>query len=240
MGSKAEEEQDTHRTAPGPVLAVRGLRYEIAKRVLLDGVELRAEPGESVAITGPSGSGKSTLLSCMLGLIKPQKGSIEVQGSDITRMGTRELARHRRDSTGMVFQFGELLPELTPVENVALAAMLSGVSHKQAYVRAAGLLSDLGVPTDAVATDSLSGGERQRAAVARSLINQPSLLLADEPTGALDETNRESVADLLFSIPQRWNCALVVVTHDTAVAARANRHLALHEGRLADQPKAGR
>ncbi|WP_234344932.1 MULTISPECIES: ABC transporter ATP-binding protein [Streptomyces] len=241
MGSRVEKEDGvSHKASAGAALTVAGLRYTIGERVLLDGVGVQVQPGESVAITGPSGSGKSTLLSCLLGLIKPQDGTIEVQGSDITRMGARQLARHRRDTTGMVFQFGELLPELTPVENVALAALLSGLSHKEAYARAASLLADLGVPTDGAATDSLSGGERQRAAVARALINQPRLLLADEPTGALDEANRESVAELLFSVPQRWNCALVVVTHDTAVAARADRHLALHEGRLVAQPKAGR
>ncbi|MGW5481833.1 ABC transporter ATP-binding protein [Streptomyces sp. NPDC004008] len=215
-----------------PVLAVRGLRYEVADRVLLDGVDLEVAPGESVAVVGPSGSGKSTLLGCALGLIQPSSGSVNVVGADVTRMRRRALEQHRSNHVGVVFQFGELLPELTPVENVALAALLAGTSARQAYERAEELLVELGVPVKGVPTGRLSGGERQRAAVARALMNEPALLLADEPTGALDSATRDTVAELLFSVPKRWNCALVVVTHDVEVARRADRLLELSQAAL--------
>lgn len=219
------------------VLSATRLRYEIPGRTLLDSADLTVAPGQSVAVTGPSGSGKSTLLMCLLGLIRPRSGQIEIAGRDITKMRPGRLARHRRHSIGMVFQFAELLPELSPVENVALAALLAGRDRKDAFGRAEELLSELGVPVD-TATADLSGGERQRAAVARALINEPALILADEPTGALDEENRDSVGGLLFSLPARWNCGLLVVTHDHAIAARADQHLELRHGKLAPRPEA--
>lgn len=215
-----------------PALQCAGLTYEIAGRTLLAGVDLTLTRNESVAVSGPSGSGKSTLLMAALGLVRPDAGEVRVVGVDITKLRSQALARHRRDHIGVVFQTGELLPELTPLENVALAALLSGQSRDQAYAAGKILLDDLGVPHRTTPTGRLSGGERQRTAVARALINKPALLLADEPTGALDSRNRDSVCDLLFSLPQRWGCALLLVTHDHAVAERADRHLVLTDGLL--------
>ncbi|MEU7035261.1 ABC transporter ATP-binding protein [Streptomyces sp. NPDC046237] len=219
-------------TSHPPALQLDSLDYEIGGRVLMRGLDLTLSAGESVSVMGPSGSGKSTLISCALGLLKPDRGSVEVAGVDLSGLNRRKLAEHRRSHVGVVFQFGELLPELTPVENVALAALLSGASRATAYEDAARLLDDLGVPRSDAATATLSGGERQRTAVARALVNRPGLLLADEPTGALDSVNRDSVADLLFSLPERWGCALLVVTHDRDVAAQADRTLALTDGKL--------
>jgi lipoprotein-releasing system ATP-binding protein len=218
-----------------PVLEIRELRYAVGGRTLLDGVDLDLSTGQSVAVTGPSGTGKSTLLNCILGLIRCDSGTVRVAGRDLTRMAPRRLAKHRRDTIGMVFQFGELLPELTPVENVALAALLAGTKRGDAFSRASQLLTDLGVPLTGTPTAELSGGERQRAAVARALVNRPALLLADEPTGSLDGRNREAVAELLFSLPERWGCAVLLVTHDASVAARAERGFSLHEGRFLDE-----
>ncbi|MFD7169649.1 ABC transporter ATP-binding protein [Streptomyces violascens] len=215
--------------AGGPVLNVSGLSYQVADRVLLDGVDLRVRAGESAAVTGPSGSGKSTFLGCVLGLIQPSRGSVEVAGTDVVRLRRRALERHRSRHIGVVFQFGELLPELTPVENVALAALLAGAPSGQAYERAERLLGELGVPYNGVPTGQLSGGERQRTAVARALINEPAVLLADEPTGALDAATRNSVAELLFEVPRRWGCALVVVTHDPEIAGRADVRVELKD-----------
>ncbi|MFB7781986.1 ABC transporter ATP-binding protein [Streptomyces vinaceus] len=212
-------------------LELGSLRYAIGGRTLFEDLDLRLPVGESVAVMGPSGSGKSTLISCALGLVRPQ-GLVRVAGTDITPMRRRELARHRGAHTGVVFQFGELLPELTPVENVALAGLLAGASRNDAYGDAEKLLAELGVPGAERSTGTLSGGERQRTAVARALINKPALLLADEPTGALDDANRNSVADMLFQVPRRWECGLLVVTHDEQVAARADRVLHLVDGRL--------
>ncbi|MER5937080.1 ATP-binding cassette domain-containing protein [Streptomyces sp. NPDC001928] len=135
-------------------LRVSGLRYEVGGRVLLDGVELSVSPGESVAVTGPSGSGKSTLLMCILGLIKPQAGTITAGGREITGLSSTQLAQVRRETMGMVFQFGELLPELSPVENVALPVLLDGGRHQDAYRRAEELLAELGVPVGSTTTSS--------------------------------------------------------------------------------------
>jgi lipoprotein-releasing system ATP-binding protein len=222
----------TNMTDHPTALEMTALNYSIGGRSLMSGLELRLSAGESVSVMGPSGSGKSTLISCALGLLKPDDGSVKVAGAELSALSRRQPAEHRRSHIGVVFQFGELLPELTPVENVALAALLSGASRSAAYEEAAGLLRELGVPESNAATATLSGGERQRTAVARALVNKPKLLLADEPTGALDAANRDSVADLLFSVPSRWDCALLVVTHDSEVAGRADRTLALSDGNL--------
>ncbi|MFC5719953.1 ABC transporter ATP-binding protein [Streptomyces gamaensis] len=198
----------------------------------MQNVDMRVEAGQSVAVVGASGSGKSTLLGCILGLVKPSAGSIEVVGADVVRMRQRSLERHRSAHMGVIFQFGELLPELSPLENVALAGLLAGSGPRRAYERAERLLRELGVPLNGVATGHLSGGERQRAAVARALVNEPKLLLADEPTGALDPATRDSVSELLFGLPTRWGCGLVVVTHDAAVADRAECSLELRGAAL--------
>ncbi|MCK7627690.1 ABC transporter ATP-binding protein [Streptomyces sp. RS10V-4] len=214
-------------------LEVRELRYEVGGRRLLDGLELSVSAGESVAVMGPSGSGKSTLLSILLGLVRPDAGSVMVAGIDVVTLRGRRLAEHRRKHMGMVFQFGELLPELSPVENVALAALLDGTDRDRAYGESRKLLDELGVPVTDTATSELSGGERQRVAVARALIGSPALLLADEPTGALDEASRDHVADTLFAVPAARGCGLLVVTHDPAVANRADRVMQLEQGALA-------
>lgn len=200
--------------------------------MLLHGIELSVKPGESVAISGPSGSGKSTLLMCVMGLIRPNKGSVVLCGKQLEQLSGRKMLRHRRESVGMVFQAGELLPELSPMENVAIAGMLAGLPRVEAFSRAAELLDELNVGGTFAETESLSGGERQRVAVARALINRPALLLADEPTGALDSANRQIVAELLYSLPERRQCGLVLVTHDSSVAARAQRQLFLQDGAL--------
>ncbi|MFB7929431.1 ABC transporter ATP-binding protein [Streptomyces sp. NPDC056039] len=211
-----------------------GLCYQVEGRTLLDNVELSVSAGESVAVTGPSGSGKSTLLMCILGLIKPQAGAITAGGREITGLRSAQLAQARRETVGMVFQFGELLPELSPVENVALPVLLDGGRHQDTYRRAEELLGELGVPTGSTPTGMLSGGERQRTAVARALITEPAVLLADEPTGALDPEAKEAVARLLFTAARDRGCALLVVTHDPWVAGQADRRHELQGGILAE------
>ncbi|MHB9860329.1 ABC transporter ATP-binding protein [Streptomyces sp. YIM S03343] len=215
-------------------LCIDGLDYEIGGRKLLSALELTVQRGESVAVTGPSGSGKSTLLSLVLGLIRAPAGRILVAGQDVMALRGGKLARWRQRHMGMVFQFGELLPELSPVENVALPALLAGENRGQAFSRGEDLLAGLGVPVDGTLTADLSGGERQRTAVARALMSEPSLLLADEPTGALDEHARDQVAEVLLDAPRRRNCGLLLVTHDASVAERADRVLRLSQARLVD------
>ncbi|MER8001135.1 ATP-binding cassette domain-containing protein [Streptomyces sp. NPDC095613] len=217
-----------------PVLRIRGLCHDIRERKLFGSVDLAVRSGESVAVVGPSGSGKSSLLSCVLGLLVPRAGSVRVAGEEITRMKAKELARVRSGSIGMVFQSGELLSELSPTENVALAALLARTGNGSgagALRRAEELLDELGVPRRG-RTEELSGGERQRTALARALINSPALLLADEPTAALDSDTRDLVAASLFGLPRRRSCGLLVVTHDMRVAQRADRVLRLEGGTL--------
>ncbi|WP_432128087.1 ABC transporter ATP-binding protein [Streptomyces sp. bgisy082] len=225
-----------HGTEPShPVLEIEGLSHSLGARELFGDLSLTLRAGESVAVTGPSGSGKSTLLSCVLGLIKPAAGSVKVMGTDIVGLRPARLAAVRAQSVGMVFQFGELLPELSPLDNVMLAALLARTDQRTAQERAQSLLDDLGVP-QAATSEELSGGERQRTAVARALINQPALLLADEPTGALDTETRDRTAELLFDLPTRYACGLLVVTHDPGIAARADRTLRLEAGILKPIP----
>ncbi|MHB9862110.1 ABC transporter ATP-binding protein [Streptomyces sp. YIM S03343] len=215
-------------------LSISELSYQIDDRRLLDRVNLTVRPGESVAVTGPSGSGKSTLLMCVLGLIKPRSGTVCVNGLDLTSLSTGQLTKARRELLGIVFQFGELLPELTPVENVALPVLLGGGDHEDAYRRARVLLEELGVPSGSTPTGMLSGGERQRAAVARALIARPAVLLADEPTGALDPEAKGDVARLLFTTAGRHECALLLVTHDRSVAEQADHRYELRNGLLTE------
>lgn len=212
-------------------LAIRALRYEVGDRSLFDDADLEVLRGESVAIMGPSGCGKSTLLSLVLGLIRPDSGEITVAGRDVVKLSGDRLATLRAEHIGMVFQFGELIPELTPLENVALASQLAGKSGADVRGRAAALLEEFSVPRGTV-TGTLSGGERQRVAVARALMNRPTLVLADEPTGALDKDSKKQVAESLFALPGAHDCAVVVVTHDPDVARRADRVLTIESGIL--------
>ena len=197
-------------------------------------VTLRVEQGESVAVVGHSGSGKSTLLNLVAGLDRPSEGTVEVGGLRIDRLGEKALARFRRERIGMVFQFFNLLDDLTVLDNVLLPAQLAGMARQEAARRATGLLETLGIERHARAYPGrLSGGERQRVAVARALINRPALLLADEPTGALDTASGHDVRELLVEL-HRGGQTIVLVTHDLALAqACADRTVQLVDGRIA-------
>lgn len=219
------------------VLSIDEVSYGITKghrqqRTLLNKISMKVHRGESVAVMGPSGAGKSTLLSLCLGLDRPSHGVITVDGHDITSLRGSRLVNVRAKSIGVVFQHGELLPELSPAENVALPALLHRQGGRDAFGRAAVLLERLGLTVGDTPTASLSGGERQRVAVARALIARPALIVADEPTGSLDSSNRDLVASLLFGLPHRDGCGLLVVTHDDTIAARADRVFDLRETRL--------
>jgi putative ABC transport system ATP-binding protein/lipoprotein-releasing system ATP-binding protein len=213
-------------------LDIESVSIRFGTRTILDCLNLTVTSGESVAIQGRSGSGKSTLLSAILGIARPTAGTIHVDGHNPAAMNRRELARFRSQTIGMVFQHAELIESMTAVENVALPALLIGMPRDRAVARAQELLDAVAVPDAPTVAADLSGGERQRTALARALVNEPRLLLADEPTGALDAELRDSAAALLYSLPSRTGCSLVVVTHDPAVAHQADRQLHLDAGRL--------
>lgn len=216
------------RPAKATAIELSAVAYGHRKRPLLfEDVSLAVAGGESVALMGPSGVGKSTLLSLALGILSPARGRVTVAGQDWSSLSKSVRARHRAAQIGMVFQFGELLDELSPVENVALPMMWSGKDGREAVERAEELLERLGVHTSASTTDVVSGGERQRIAVARALISDPQVVLADEPTGSLDSDNANALADVLFGLPREQGCALLVVTHSAEIAARADRVLRL-------------
>lgn len=206
----------------------------------LDGVSLTITTGEAVAILGPSGSGKSTLLNLVAGLDRPSGGTVTVDGVRVDELGEAASARYRRAKIGMVFQFFNLLDDLTVADNVMLPAQLAGMARGAAQRRAAELLGALGVDRHARAYPGrLSGGERQRVAVARALMNRPALLLADEPTGALDTTSGEDVQQLLNDLHADGQ-TIVLVTHDLALAEScATRTVQLVDGRVASDTVAG-
>lgn len=228
-----ETDPATERTPnppPDSPVRVAGVSHAFGRREVLHDVTLDVAAGQSVAITGPSGSGKTTLLSCMLGLIRPRSGTVYLAGVEITGLSRRRRAVVRSTHVGMVLQHGELIPYLTAEENVALPALMGG-PNPAALDRAQAILAELGVARATLA-GNLSGGEVQRVALARALINNPAIIFADEPTGSLDAGLRDAAAEHLFAIPRQRRCALIVVTHDPAVAARADNVLSLRDGTL--------
>jgi len=196
----------------------------------LDGVTLEVPAGTSLAITGPSGCGKSTLLGLIAGLEAPSTGRVWVCGMEVSALGDADRARMRRERLGLVFQADNLLPFLTALENVALQVTLGGAGD---HGRAAGLLADLGLSGHAdKLPDQLSGGQRQRVAIAGALIKEPQVILADEPTGSLDERSSDGVIELLIDAQRHGGATLVVVTHDPGVAGKMDRVVSLRDGRL--------
>lgn len=210
---------------------VEGLTYDLGKRRLLKNLSFEVAAGSSTVITGRSGSGKSTILSAVLGMNRPSKGRILVGGIDVLELTRSRRAAFRARHIGIVFQDGELLPELTAYENVVLPSLMTARTSADPAARAAHLLQTAGVPPETLAAD-LSGGERQRVAVARALMNEPTLIVADEPTGALDAELRDVAAKSLFDLPRVNGQGLLVVTHDPTVAERADTHLHLADGEL--------
>jgi putative ABC transport system ATP-binding protein len=201
---------------------------------VLDDVNLEVPAGGYAAVTGASGAGKTTLLAVLGGLERPREGRVEVGGQDITALSGNQLAAYRRSTVGFVFQHFGLLDTLSAAENVELAATLAGASRGARRARAAELLAAVGLSERADHRPAaLSGGERQRVAIARALANRPRLLLADEPTGNLDGQSTARVVELLEEVRLEHGCTLVMVTHDGALASRAEIQLVLQAGRAA-------
>ncbi len=227
----------TETTEEKEVISVSGLShaYTSSGRTLpvLSELRLQVRAGSYVSLTGESGQGKSTLLALLGGLQRAQGGELVVAGHDLRRLPSQQMARFRSRTIGFVFQHHCLVESLTALENVALAALIDGLTRREAVTRARGLLAQIGLLERAGHLPGrLSGGERQRVAVARAMVNRPALVLADEPTGNLDELNAERVMELIERLRDEYGATLLVVTHDRLLASRAATTLRLREGRL--------
>jgi len=201
--------------------------------IALDNVNLEVEEGEFLAVMGPSGSGKSTLLYTVGGLLAPTKGDVTVNGTSIYRLTSRERAKFRRENVGFIFQTFELLPYLTALENVMLPLYLAGASSIEQEDRAKEALNKVGLANRAFHKPTeLSGGEQQRVAIARGIVNNPTILLADEPTGNLDRKTGNGIMQLLCKLHEKNRLTLIVVTHDPSIAERANKMAEMIDGHV--------
>ncbi|PNE39169.1 MULTISPECIES: ABC transporter ATP-binding protein [Streptomyces] len=222
-------------TPEGSLLAAEGLRKAYGPTPALDGADFSIHPGEVVAVMGPSGSGKSTLLHCLAGIIRPDSGTVRYGTHALTELTDAQRSALRRTDFGFVFQFGQLVPELTCLENVALPLRLNGTKRKDAEREARDWLAQLEVDgVDGQRPGEISGGQGQRVAVARALATRPRVIFADEPTGALDSLNGERVLTLLTNAARDTNAAVVLVTHEARVAAYSDREIVVRDGRVKD------
>jgi putative ABC transport system ATP-binding protein len=228
----AATEPTTH---VGPaVLAGHALVKRFGQTEALRGIDIEIARGEILAIMGPSGSGKSTLLHCLAAIIRPDGGTVTFDGARIDDLGEGPRTTLRRRSFGFVFQFGQLVPELPAVENVALPLLLDGVNRTEAESRAAAMFPRLGLDgLEGRRPGEMSGGQAQRVAVARALVTQPAVVFADEPTGSLDSLAGEQVMELLTDAARATNTAVVLVTHEPRIAAYADREVVVRDGRIA-------
>ncbi|MFF7201654.1 MULTISPECIES: ABC transporter ATP-binding protein [unclassified Streptomyces] len=222
-------------TPAGSLLVADDLHKAYGSTPALAGASFSIHPGEVVAVMGPSGSGKSTLLHCLAGIVPPDSGSIRYGGRDLTAMSDAQRSTLRRTEFGFVFQFGQLVPELTCLENVALPLRLSGTRRKAAERTAAEWMERLEIAdVSGARPGEVSGGQGQRVAVARALVTSPRVLFADEPTGALDSLNGERVMQLLTDAARESSTAVVLVTHEARVAAYSDREVVVRDGRVRD------
>ena len=223
----------------GVVLDARDLVKSFGHSPALRGVSFAARAGEVVAVTGPSGSGKSTLLHCLAGILRPDAGEVRWRGRRIDTESEASRSRLRRTEFGVLFQFGQLVPELTAAENVALPLLLAGTRRRAALATAAGWLDRFGVAELAAKRPTeMSGGQAQRVATARALVTGPAVLFADEPTGALDTLAGEQVLVALTRAARESGTTVLVVTHDAKVAAHADREVVLRDGLLDSDDRA--
>lgn len=213
------------------MIKIEGITKSFGELQVLKGVDLQVEQGEIVSIVGPSGAGKTTLLQIMGTLDKPDSGSIVIDGTHINRLKESQLSTFRNQHIGFVFQFHQLLPEFTALENVMIPALIAGKSFHQAEEQARSILNFLNLNERAThKPGELSGGENQRVAVARALVNQPTVVLADEPSGSLDSKNKEDLHQLFFYLRDKMNQTFVIVTHDEQLATLTDRTIHLVDG----------
>ena len=212
-----------------------GIRKSFGNLEVLKGIDISIEEGEVVSIVGPSGAGKTTLLQILGSLDRPNAGAVAINGFDISSLSEFQLAKFRNENIGFVFQFHQLMPEFTALENVMIPALIKGDSRNKAFKRAKELLAFLNLLARLDHKPSeLSGGEKQRVAIARALMNNPSVVFADEPSGNLDSKSQEELQQLFFSLRNEFNQTFVIVTHDLHLARMCDRVISMRDGVIAD------
>ena len=215
------------------MIQLRGITKSFGSLQVLRGIDLDIARSEIVSIVGPSGAGKTTLLQIMGTLDRPDSGQTVIDGEDVSRLDGTRLAHFRNRHIGFVFQFHQLLPEFTALENIMIPAFIGGAGRREAQQRATELLAFMGLQERAThKPGELSGGEKQRVAVARALVNSPSVVLADEPSGSLDSQNKEELHRLFFDLRDRYGQTFVIVTHDESLAAMTDRTIHMMDGQL--------
>ena len=215
------------------MIKLEGITKSFGSLQVLKGIDLEINKGEIISIVGPSGAGKTTLLQIMGTLDEPDAGVVQIDGTMVSRMKEKELSAFRNKNIGFVFQFHQLLPEFTALENVMIPALIAGVSSKEAHERAMKILDFMGLVDRAShKPNELSGGEKQRVAVARALINDPAVILADEPSGSLDTHNKEDLHQLFFDLRDRLGQTFVIVTHDEGLAKITDRTVHMVDGMI--------
>ena len=217
------------------MIQLHGITKSFGSLQVLRGIDLQVNRGEVVAIVGPSGAGKTTLLQIMGTLDRPDEGEVIIDGENVSRLSATKIAHFRNKNIGFVFQFHQLLPEFTALENVMIPALIGGTSKKDARKRAQELLDFMGLADRAEhKPNQLSGGEKQRVAVARALVNHPAVVFADEPSGSLDTHNKEELHRLFFDMRDRMGQTFVIVTHDEALASQTDRTIHMLDGYITE------
>jgi putative ABC transport system ATP-binding protein len=215
------------------IIAATGLHKNFGTTEALRGIDLTVERGEVLAVMGPSGSGKSTLVHCLAGVLAPDAGTVSLDGTDLTSLNADARARFRLAKVGFVFQFGQLLPDLTALDNVALPLLMAGMGRRAATAQAHAWLARLDLADQsAKVPGEMSGGQAQRVAVARALVTKPAVLFADEPTGSLDSVAAENVLTSMLEVVRESGTTVVLITHDARTAAYADREVIVRDGKL--------
>ena len=221
-----------------PMITTQGITKSFGSLQVLKGIDLHIDKGEVVSIVGPSGAGKTTLLQIIGTLDRPDAGTVRIDGIDVSNLSKKKLSDFRNQHIGFVFQFHQLLPEFTAIENIMIPSYIAGVSQRQAKQRAQELLQFMGLADrSSHKPNELSGGEKQRVAVARALINQPAVILADEPSGSLDSKNKEELHQLFFDLRDKFGQTFVIVTHDEQLASITDRTIHMRDGQLENLEK---
>ncbi|WP_084039481.1 ABC transporter ATP-binding protein [Demequina sp. NBRC 110053] len=215
------------------LISASGLRKSFGPTAALRGIDLDVARGEVLAVMGPSGSGKSTLIHCLAGVLAPDEGTVTIDGTDLTSLSADARARFRLERIGFVFQFGQLLPDLSARDNVALPLLMGGARRRAAVATADHWLGRLGLADQAgKSPGDMSGGQAQRVAIARALATEPSVVFADEPTGSLDSLSAETVLEAMLEAARESATTVVLITHDARTAAHADREVIVRDGRL--------